>query len=114
MNKQSHLLTVSDKVDRALNVVTCVPVIGGLGAVARFEWGKVQAVSGVAVGIFSAVAASVTKNPETKLQFKKLAVFGSEHAMHGCLNILKSIGEMFLSVATYTLGNPLLLFFRDA
>jgi len=102
----------STKIDQALNVVTACPIIGGLGAVGRFKYGNAQVVSGIAIAIFSSLAIACSSKQETRNQWKKVAVFGSEYAIHGALNIFKSLGELLLSVCTYTLANPILLINR--
>lgn len=102
---------VSTKLDQALNIITACPVIGGLGAVARIKYGNVQNVAGIAIALFASLATCCSKG-ETRTQWKKVAVFGCEHAIHGALNVLKGVGEGILAVCTYTLGNPVLLIFR--
>lgn len=101
-----------ETVERSLNVVTCVPVLGVFGVVARIKMGQVQAVCGAALAVFAAIGYAASAHPQDKEVFKKVAVLGGEHAIHGCLNVIKGFNEALLTILTFGLGNPIMLLWR--
>lgn len=101
-----------ETLERSLNVVTCVPVLGVFGVVARIKWGEVQAVAGAATAVFAAIGYAASTRPEDKAQWKKVAIFGGEHAIHGSLSVIKGVAEALLCIATFNFGNPIMLLWR--
>jgi len=106
--------SVATDVEKIFNVVACLPFIGGFGGSLRAIIGHVQIAAGVVIASIAEIGLFVEnrKEGESPLRHKwqTLSKLGTEHTIHGCLNVLRGLGETaFATVTPFGLGNVVLL-----
>lgn len=104
---------VSDSIERGFNLAACIPVVGTYSSPGRIVFGASQVMLGSIVQIsgLTGLIVSYLNNEKGKVEkeWGKIAELGTEHAIHGALNILRGIGEFFVSLITFSIGNVVLL-----
>ena len=88
------------KGEEALNLIGYIPMISILSAALRTLAGKLQAVLGIGIAIFSLIAGF--KSPRNKIRHFLNFRISIEHFLHGVCNILRAMFEAvpFLSLVT--------------
>ncbi|MBS4167995.1 hypothetical protein [Parachlamydia sp. AcF125] len=107
--------TINDKcrlVEKGLNMLECVPVVGMLSSALRVKIAYVQAMVGLAsfaVGSIGFVAGMCLRSQKWQKRFKSVLLFGVEHQIHGALNILRGYAVLMLGAGTFGWGNLFML-----
>ncbi len=101
------------EVEKIFNVVSCIPFIGVIGSAVRMIAGKIQLIAGIILAGVAQIGVLVEsrKEGESSLRHKwqALTKLGFEHVLHGCLNVLRGLGETVLATSTLGFGNVALL-----
>lgn len=100
--------------EKVFNVAECMPVVVYVSSPLRSLAGHVQLLAGGVtsiVGMSGHIYSVATKqDAATTKKWERLAMFGLEHVIHGSLNILRSLGALFIANHTFmSLGNVVLI-----
>jgi hypothetical protein len=105
--------SVTTQVEMAFNIAACLPLIGTAFSWLRILSGKIQVVAGAAIMVGGKAGYFISKfgqaNELTLNKWKIIANFGAENVLHGCLNILRGLGETLIGAATLGFGSVSLL-----
>ena len=103
----------AEQVEKGFNMTECVPLVCVVSSYLRVLAGKLQVLCGMiiaSVGEIGKIACPTQENPELFRKFHVIAIYGTSHVLHGCLNIFRGVATGYL--AAYPLsgfGNLLLL-----
>lgn len=106
----SKINTFGSDLEKVFNIINCTPFICIFGSYLRPIIGKIQIVAGLIVATVGEIGllVSTEENPLNK-KWQALSKLGTEHVIHGCLNVLRGLGEAFVSTFTMSLGNLVLV-----
>ncbi len=97
-------------VETGFNVAESFPIISFFSGVVRVKLGVIQAVAGSATSLVGLIGQGIehckrSPNKETILSLKKITKYGSEHTIHGALNIIRGLGAAVLGYTTLGFAN---------
>lgn len=105
--------SLATQIEKIFNVAACVPFFGVAFSSIRVIAGKVQLVSGTALMLIGKmgflVCSQFHSDEDISSKWKTISNLGSEHVIHGALNILRGLGEGLLCFYTFGVGNLVLL-----
>jgi hypothetical protein len=92
-------------VEKGLNVIGRIPIIWTFSGAARFAIGKLQIITGLAIGCLCMIASEITQDPKRRKNLEEIASRAFEHIGHGVANMARGFAEAFLfgSWALYAL-----------
>lgn len=81
-----------NRFETRLNVLGSIPLIGVGSGFVRICFGNVQFVAGCGIGSLGLIGQLIHGDSKSMDNLTKV---GSEHMMHGALNSIRGVGEMF-------------------
>lgn len=101
---------VGTRIEKGFNFVGCLPFIGILSGALRASLGKIQAVAGLVLMGVGAVGTAVSEDSaRVQARFNKIFRMGQEHTLHGALNVIRGLAEVFTCAAFFGIGNAIFL-----
>lgn len=90
-------------VEKTFNILACVPFICEFSGNARLALGKLQVITGVAIGILAFLAKELSLDAAKRKKFQSIADRAIEHILHGFANIARGILETipFIGIVLY-------------
>lgn len=101
-------------IEKIFNIAGCMPFLGVASGGLRAFAGKIQIFAGailVGIGEIGNFVGTHTRVPipEMLKKWETLTKIGTEHIIHGCLNVLRGTGEAFIGSMSFGLANVILL-----
>lgn len=91
-----------ETVEKFLNVLGYIPVVGSFSACARYSYGELQFTMAVAISAINYVGSVFAENEEKQRKLESRAVKSLEYAVHGCLNMGRALLEILPLVSLAT------------
>jgi hypothetical protein len=100
--------------EKIFNIGGCVPCLGLLSGTFRILFGQAQVVCGVVISVFcemNLVIINFSKKTDFTIlsKWQILSKLGTEITIHGCLNILRGMGETLIGSYSLGIGNICLI-----
>lgn len=105
----ANINSMATDIEKLFNIVNSTAIVCIFGSYVRYYAGVAQLIAGLifaGIGELGILINSEKNSPNKKWTI--LSKFGLEHVIHGCLNIIRSLGEAFIADFTFSLGNLLL------
>ncbi|CUI16831.1 hypothetical protein PNK_1214 [Candidatus Protochlamydia naegleriophila] len=92
-----NLNNAFETVEKCLNWMGYIPVVGTLSGCARYSFGELQFTMAIAIAAINYVGAVFAENEERQRNLESRTVKSLEYAVHGCLNM----GRAFLEIVPF-------------
>jgi hypothetical protein len=100
-------------IEKGFNIAGCTPFICILSGNIRILAGKLQILAGSVIAAIGELALFIMTKPDADTEilnkWRTLSKLGTEHIIHGCLNVLRGTGESWLGSWTMGIANIFLI-----